>query len=126
MKWGWLLGAVALAGFLVARRRQLGRWTHVAGSYDSVTKTITVWVDGVAKQTVGVPTAWAANSLLRIGNRKNTSTQFVEPLYGSVADAQIFDRAVVREDFTGTTGTLTFATSRHHSLELVKQSRDGD
>ena len=31
MKWGWLLGAVALAGFLVARRRQLGRWTHVAG-----------------------------------------------------------------------------------------------
>jgi undecaprenyl-diphosphatase len=31
MKWGWMLGAVALAGFLIARRRQLGRWTQVAG-----------------------------------------------------------------------------------------------
>lgn len=31
MKWGWMLGAVALAGFLIARRRQLGRWTQLAG-----------------------------------------------------------------------------------------------
>ena len=31
MKWGWLLGALALAAFLVARRQRLGRWTQVAG-----------------------------------------------------------------------------------------------
>ena len=31
MKWGWLLGAVALAAFLVVRRRRLGRWLLVAG-----------------------------------------------------------------------------------------------
>ncbi len=31
MKWGWLLGAAALAAFLVVRRRKLGRWTEVAG-----------------------------------------------------------------------------------------------
>jgi undecaprenyl-diphosphatase len=31
IKWTWLLGAVALAGFLVARRRSLGRTTQVAG-----------------------------------------------------------------------------------------------
>jgi membrane protein DedA with SNARE-associated domain/membrane-associated phospholipid phosphatase len=43
MKWGWLLGAVALAGFLIARRRQLGRWTLVAG-----------WVAAAAAATVGV------------------------------------------------------------------------
>jgi membrane protein DedA with SNARE-associated domain len=31
VKWGWLLGAVALAAFLVLRRHKLGRWTEVAG-----------------------------------------------------------------------------------------------
>ena len=31
MKWGWLLGALALAAFLIVRRHRLGRWTHVGG-----------------------------------------------------------------------------------------------
>jgi membrane protein DedA with SNARE-associated domain/membrane-associated phospholipid phosphatase len=31
MKWGWLLGALALAAFLLIRRRRLGRWTQGAG-----------------------------------------------------------------------------------------------
>ena len=31
MKWGWLLGALALAAFLLVRRRQLGRWTQLGG-----------------------------------------------------------------------------------------------
>ena len=31
MKWSWLLGAVAVAVFLLARRHALGRWTQAAG-----------------------------------------------------------------------------------------------
>jgi membrane protein DedA with SNARE-associated domain/membrane-associated phospholipid phosphatase len=31
MKWGWLLGALALAAFLLVRRQRLGRWTLLAG-----------------------------------------------------------------------------------------------
>jgi membrane protein DedA with SNARE-associated domain/membrane-associated phospholipid phosphatase len=31
MKWSWLLGALALAGFLLVRRHKLGRWTQAAG-----------------------------------------------------------------------------------------------
>jgi membrane protein DedA with SNARE-associated domain/membrane-associated phospholipid phosphatase len=31
MKWGWLLGALALAAFLLARRHRLGRWTQAGG-----------------------------------------------------------------------------------------------
>lgn len=31
MRWGWLLSGLALAGFLVARRRRLARWIQVAG-----------------------------------------------------------------------------------------------
>jgi membrane protein DedA with SNARE-associated domain/membrane-associated phospholipid phosphatase len=29
--WTWILGAVAVAGYLIARRRALGRWTQVGG-----------------------------------------------------------------------------------------------
>jgi membrane protein DedA with SNARE-associated domain/membrane-associated phospholipid phosphatase len=31
MKWGWLLGALALAAFLVVRRRRLEKWIQVTG-----------------------------------------------------------------------------------------------
>ena len=31
MKWSWLLGALAVAGFLLVRRHRLGRWTQAAG-----------------------------------------------------------------------------------------------
>jgi membrane protein DedA with SNARE-associated domain/membrane-associated phospholipid phosphatase len=31
VKWGWLLSAVAIAGFVVVRRRKLERWLHVVG-----------------------------------------------------------------------------------------------
>jgi len=31
MKWGWLLGSVALAGFLVARHKRVERWLQIAG-----------------------------------------------------------------------------------------------
>jgi membrane protein DedA with SNARE-associated domain/membrane-associated phospholipid phosphatase len=43
MKWGWLLGAVALAGYLLARRRAHGRVTLVAG-----------WVAVAAAVAIGV------------------------------------------------------------------------
>src|SRR4051794_31368399 len=43
MKWSWLLGAVALAGYLLARRRVLRRWTQVAG-----------WIVVAAAAAVGV------------------------------------------------------------------------
>jgi membrane protein DedA with SNARE-associated domain/membrane-associated phospholipid phosphatase len=31
MKWSWMLGALAVAAFLLARRQRLGRWTQAAG-----------------------------------------------------------------------------------------------
>jgi membrane protein DedA with SNARE-associated domain/membrane-associated phospholipid phosphatase len=43
MKWGWLLGALALAAFLVIRRRRLGRWTQVGG-----------WLAAVGAALIGV------------------------------------------------------------------------
>jgi membrane protein DedA with SNARE-associated domain/membrane-associated phospholipid phosphatase len=43
MKWGWLLGAVALAAFMLARRRKLGRLTQAAG-----------WVVAAVAAAIGV------------------------------------------------------------------------
>jgi membrane protein DedA with SNARE-associated domain/membrane-associated phospholipid phosphatase len=43
VKWGWLLGAFALAGFLLVRRRALGRWTQAAG-----------WACAVGAAAVGI------------------------------------------------------------------------
>jgi membrane protein DedA with SNARE-associated domain/membrane-associated phospholipid phosphatase len=43
MKWGWLLGALALAGFLLIRRRKLGRPTQAAG-----------WIAVIAAGLIGV------------------------------------------------------------------------
>ena len=43
MKWGWLLGAAALAGFMFVRGRRFGRWTQLAG-----------WVGVAAALAVGV------------------------------------------------------------------------
>jgi hypothetical protein len=45
--------------------------------------------------------AWNASGPLRIGIRKYTSTRLTEPLYGSVADVQVYDRSLVQHDFTG-------------------------
>ena len=43
MQWSWLLGAVAVAGFLLIRRHALGRWIQAAG-----------WVAVVGAAAVGV------------------------------------------------------------------------
>ena len=42
MKWSWLLGAAALAAFLLIRRRRLGRWTQAGG-----------WVAAAAAALIG-------------------------------------------------------------------------
>lgn len=79
-----------------------GRWTHVAGSFDANSKILAIWVDGVQKATVSAPTAWNATGPLRLGARKAGTAEQTGALDGSVADAQVFDRVIVANDFTGT------------------------
>ncbi|WP_229068509.1 LamG domain-containing protein [Actinoplanes sp. DH11] len=76
------------------------RWTHVAGIYDRGSGTMSIRIGGVVKATKTVVAGWTANGPVRIGNRKYTSTRWVEPVAGSVADVQIFDRAITEEDVT--------------------------
>ncbi|MEV0901743.1 LamG-like jellyroll fold domain-containing protein [Actinoplanes sp. NPDC049802] len=78
-----------------------GRWTHVAGSYDETTKKVGLWIDGALKAEVDAPSAWASGGVLRMGNSKLNTTTYTDWLHGSVADAQVFDRALVANDFSG-------------------------
>lgn len=78
-----------------------GRWTHVAGGYDAAEKKMRIWVNGVMKQEADAPAAWSASGVMRIGNRRYSSTVWTDNLVGSVADVQVFDRMVVQDDFTG-------------------------
>jgi membrane protein DedA with SNARE-associated domain/membrane-associated phospholipid phosphatase len=69
MRWSWLLGAVALAAFLLIRRRKLGRPTQAAG-----------WVAVVAAGLVGVGVIELPNLeelLLDVGRALGTWTYLV-------------------------------------------------
>ncbi|MBW6440030.1 LamG domain-containing protein [Actinoplanes hulinensis] len=77
------------------------RWTHVAASFDASEKKMRIWVDGVLMQEVAAPVGLPSTGPLRSGNRKSSTTAFTDKLYGSVADLQVFDRALVQEDLTG-------------------------
>jgi len=77
-----------------------GQWTLVAGGYDAAARMLRVWVNGVQKAEVDAP-AWPSNGPVRIGNRKYTSTSYLDNLYGSVAQVQVFNRILVEDDFTG-------------------------
>ncbi|MBM2615792.1 laminin G domain-containing protein [Actinoplanes sp. LDG1-06] len=80
----------------------VGRWTHVAAAYDATEKKLRIWVDGKLKSEVDAPATWSATGKVRLGNRLLTAAgTVVEAFSGSLADVQIYDRAMVQEDVTG-------------------------
>lgn len=80
----------------------LGAWTHVAGVYDAAERQLRLYVNGtaVASTTVGTAPSWSTARSINLGrdlfNRRTTAYW-----KGSIADVQVFDRALVGHDFTG-------------------------
>ncbi|WP_255637910.1 LamG-like jellyroll fold domain-containing protein [Amycolatopsis sp. DSM 110486] len=74
----------------------LGMWTHVAGTYDASTGTMTLYVDG-AKQATNVITSWAANGNLVIGAGKYNGAR-ADFLAGQVDDVQVWQRVLSAQD----------------------------
>ena len=69
MKWSWLLGAAALAAFLLIRRRRLGRWTQAAG-----------WVAAAVAALIGagvIPLPNLEELMLDVGRALGTWTYLV-------------------------------------------------
>jgi hypothetical protein len=79
----------------------VGRWIHVAGSYDPVEKKVRLLVDGVKVAEVDRSAApWSATGRFAVG-RGFTGGAASGFWNGSIADVQVFDRVLVPDDFTG-------------------------
>ena len=80
---------------------EVGRWTYVAGTFDTAEKKLSLYVDGVlVAQVDRAATPWSANGKFAVGRGfgAGTGTDFWN---GSIADVQVFDRVLVPQDFTG-------------------------
>ncbi len=80
----------------------MGVWTHLAGVYDAVNKSTSLYVNGELADTASaaVSQEWASFSQIVIGTDIRTQSSFI-PWPGHIADVQVFDRVLVPHDFTG-------------------------
>lgn len=84
------------------------RWTHVAGVWDAPERKVKLYVDGALVSSVTPPANWltargsgfAATGPVAVGRSRNVG---LDQSYfkGEIADVQLFDRALVDQDFTG-------------------------
>jgi hypothetical protein len=79
-----------------------GRWTHLAGTYDATSRMVYLYVDGqlAGSASVSTPPQWSTNRRVVVGKEfwNGANTSFWP---GQIADVQLFDRALVNQDFTG-------------------------
>jgi len=67
---------------------QVGVWTHLVGVYDSVAKTVKLYINGQAQGSDSNVTTWNATGVTWIGRSKTTWFQ------GNLSDVQIYSRAL--------------------------------
>ncbi|MFC3896415.1 LamG-like jellyroll fold domain-containing protein [Lentzea rhizosphaerae] len=94
----WTFGMTAAANkadLKVVRARdeaQIGVWTHLAGTYEATTKTLTLHVDGMKQGEVAGLESWQASQLLVGRNRWNgqDSSGFV----GTIDEIKMYNRTL--------------------------------
>uniref|UniRef100_UPI003F4978CB LamG-like jellyroll fold domain-containing protein n=1 Tax=Nonomuraea bangladeshensis TaxID=404385 RepID=UPI003F4978CB len=67
---------------------RVGAWTHLAGTYDSVAKTLRLYVNGVLEGTVTGVTTFDATGEVRVG----------ATFKGSVADVRLWERKIADDE----------------------------
>lgn len=78
----------------------VGRWQHLGFSYDDPAKLMTLFVDGVPVASAPWTSAWNATNAFQIG--RNAGGGVSDNLFrGSIAQMQVYNRALVPHDFTG-------------------------
>jgi hypothetical protein len=76
-----------------------GRWAHVAGTFNAITKELRVWVDGKDwGTTISTPQTSAGPIVL---GRASDAGAPADRFRGELTDVRVFDRVLVAEDFTG-------------------------
>jgi Concanavalin A-like lectin/glucanases superfamily len=81
----------------------VGRWQHVAFSYDETTRSFTLFLNGHQVGSMAFP-SWRAAGPLEIG-RYLFWDAHGGSFNGAIADVQVFDRVLVGNDFTGQLAT---------------------
>ncbi|MDI6102068.1 LamG domain-containing protein, partial [Actinoplanes sp. NEAU-A12] len=94
-------GTVAAIAPTALTSGDVGRWVHVAGSFDVVEKKVRLFVDGKKVAEVDRSAApWSATGRFAVGRgfAGGMASGFWN---GAIADVQVFDRALAPDDFTG-------------------------
>ncbi|MEV0133323.1 LamG domain-containing protein [Dactylosporangium sp. NPDC050688] len=100
-----------------------GQWTLLVGSYDEAQNTIRIWLNGKLAGTTIPSTTWVsahaadprATGPIVLGRyRKNAAA--VGRFKGEIADARVWNRALVTDDITGTNADAAAGVPAQHGL----------
>jgi hypothetical protein len=76
-------------------------WTHLTATYDSVSRQMTLYVNGVSSGSVRRETPWQANGLVRIGQLK-AGQGFGQNWPGSIDEVKFYDRLLSDAEISST------------------------
>ncbi|MFJ4677588.1 LamG domain-containing protein [Kitasatospora sp. NPDC088783] len=74
-----------------------GKWTHLVGTYDAGSKTMTLYVNGTYAGSTAVPSTWASTGHLTIGANRYPDGSLDNKTAGNVADARTYPYALSTE-----------------------------
>ncbi|MFI5838759.1 LamG-like jellyroll fold domain-containing protein [Catenuloplanes sp. NPDC051500] len=84
----------------------VNQWAHVAGGFDKADGQIRIWVDG-KETSASFSTPITNDGTVAIGRGTDAVAGVTDRLRGNVADALIFARPLMEDDFTGSTAVRT-------------------
>ncbi|WP_203980095.1 LamG-like jellyroll fold domain-containing protein [Planotetraspora silvatica] len=89
---------------------RVGTWTHLAGTYDSGTGTLTLYVNGQKAGTASTHISWNAGGRLLIGAEKFDGN-VISYFPGDIADVRVWDRLVYPDEIQAIAGTPMLAAA---------------
>ncbi|MEU4352684.1 LamG domain-containing protein [Streptomyces sp. NPDC023838] len=75
------------------------QWTHLAGVYNAVAKTLTVYVNGKPSTPIAGVSLWSARGAMDFGRLRWRDT-YADPWKGSLDDVRVYDRALDLAEMT--------------------------
>lgn len=87
-----------------------GRWTQLTGTFDAVTGTVTLYVDGVAAGTASHPVTWPATGAFVVG-RDKVSGRPNGFWKGSLQAVKVYDYPMTSAQAASAAGSLTAPTA---------------
>ncbi|MGW4049313.1 LamG domain-containing protein [Streptomyces sp. NPDC004779] len=98
-------------------RAQVGVWTHVAGTYDPVTRQLALYIDGILQGTSLRTSGWASTGPLQIARYKWAGA-YAGHFKGGVDEVAVWQRALTAEEVVTEARTLNAQNGRPE-VELV-------